>query len=128
MTLDDIGIKQDNPDKVQFIQDNNVPANEYISMDEFNVVVAELKNLKAQQSREFKTEQFNVTTGDITNNLASFDIQRQPVENSLLVFVRGVVLAPTDVNVNGQTVNIVLQNVAYGVEAGDLVVIHYQSK
>lgn len=128
MTLDEIGVKVNNPDKVQFIQDNNIPANEYISMDEFNVVVAELKNLKSQLTREFKMEQFNVTTGDITNNLASFDIQRQPVENSLVVYVRGLVLAPADVNVNGQTVNIVLQNVAYGVEAGDLVVIHYQSK
>ena len=128
MTIDDIDIKEDSPEKVRFIEEHNIPEREYLSAAEINVIVAELKNLKTQLSRTFYREQFNVSENDVSGNFATFNLQHAPVENSLTVYVRGVALPPADVEVFEKTVNIVLQNVDFGVEPGDLVFIHYQSR
>jgi len=99
-----------------------------VMAEEFNCLVEEIKELKNQLSREQHTEHFTVNAGHISGNYVVYTAAKKPIESSLLVFVRGLALAPSDLEVNDKIITINRTSVTYGIETGDLIVIHYQSK
>jgi len=128
MRIEDIEVKRDNAQKLIAVETQNIPSNEIVTAEEFNCLIAEIIELKSQIGREQRTEQFLIDVSHLQNNKVVLPTQAEPIKSSLLVAVRGTIISPSDIDVNGNQVIISKVSVEYGVELGDTVVVHYQSK
>lgn len=127
MKLEDIEPKRDNADKIKYIEDNNIPADEVIRAEEFNALLEAVKALSGREQLKFKSETLLVAKENIKDTRVELQMTEIPIQGSLHVYVRGVHLDGNAYVVNSNHLTIYNNRMEYTVIEGDLITLTYNN-
>lgn len=127
MKLEDIEPKRDNADKIKYIEDNNIPADEVIRAEEFNALLEAVKALSGREQLKFKSETLLVAKENIKDTRVELEMTEIPIQGSLHVYVRGVHLDGNAYVVNSNHLTIYNNRMEYTVIEGDLITLTYNN-
>jgi len=127
MKLEDVQPKRDNADKIKYIEDNNIPADEVIRAEEFNALLEAVKALSGREQLKFKSETLLVAKENIKDTRVELEMTEIPIQGSLHVYVRGVHLDGNAYVVNSNHLTIYNNRMEYTVIEGDLITLTYNN-
>lgn len=126
----DIEIKEDNPDKVAYIETNQIPSKQTLNMAEVNAIVAAINWLKNQVSgANIVSQRVTLTSANLTPTEVKFSISH-PADTTQMswLYCRGLFISNAVYHISGMGVTISRPLVEYGIEEGDLIDIVYYKK
>jgi|SRR5690606_28693244 len=122
-----IETKEDNPDKVAYIEEKQIPSNQILSMAEVNEIVEKINLLRAQQAgTHIVSERLTLTSAHLTPTEVKFSINH-PADTTQMcwLYCRGLFISNAVYHISGTGVTILRSLVEYGIEEGDLIDITY---
>lgn len=95
-----------------------------IDLENILLKIQDLEN--TAKPKEYQSDSFMVTAGDISDNRFQKQFTHLPIDGSLFVFVRGVFIDEDAYEVNGKTITIFGSRIDYGIKEGDLISARYE--
>ena len=127
----DVEIKSNNLKKVQWIDANNIVHEEYVTAEEFNIMVETIKSnyifIERLKKIRDRSEDVIITAAHLSaTTMAQITLQEEPLKDRhVFLYCMGLLISKNNYNIDGKTLKISQTTLEYSIEVGDVMTIMY---